>query len=66
MFKEDGELYGCITVNQNHPLQSDTLAFLDENNMLGIGKWLRKTNLGIFMGVKAASGFCTYPLCILF
>ena len=33
MYKEDGELYGCITVNLNHPLQSDTLAFLDENNM---------------------------------
>ena len=41
MFKEDGELYGCVTVNLNHPLQSDTLAFLDENNMPGIGKWLK-------------------------
>ena len=49
-----------------HPLQSDTLAFLDENNMPGIGKWLRKKKLGIDMGVKAASGFCTYPLYMLF
>ena len=49
-----------------HPLQSDTLAFLDENNMPGIGKWLRKKRLGIDMGVKAASGFCTYPLYMLF
>lgn len=57
MFKEDGDLYGCLTVNMNHSLQSDTLAFLDENNMPGIGKWLRKKKLGIFMGVKAASGF---------
>ena len=65
MFKEDGELYGDVTVNLNHPLQSDSMAFLDENNMPGIGKWLRKTNLGIFMGIKAASGFCTYPLYML-
>ena len=49
-----------------HPLQSDTLAFLDENNMPGIGKWLRKKKLGIFMVVKVASGFCTYPLYMLF
>ena len=53
MYKEDGDLYGCITVNLNHPLQSDTLAFLDENNMPGIGKWLRKKKLGIDMGVSA-------------
>ena len=35
MYKEDGELYGCITVNLNHPLQSDTLAFLDEIQFIG-------------------------------
>ena len=62
IYKEDGELYGCITVNLNHPLQSDTLAFLDENNMPGIGNWLTKNKLGIAMGVNARSGFCNYPL----
>lgn len=66
MFKEDGELYGNVTVNLNHPLQSDTLAFLDENNLPGIGKWITKKKLGIFMGVNARSGFCTYPLYMLF
>ena len=66
MFKEDGELYGNVTVNLNHPLQSDDMAFLDENNLPGIGKWLKKKKLGIDMGVKAASGFCTYPLYMLF
>jgi hypothetical protein len=40
----------------------NTLAFLEENNMPGIGKWLRKHKLGVDMGVKAASSFCTYPL----
>ena len=62
MFKKDDELYGCVTVNLNNPLQSDSMAFLDENNMPGIGSWLTKNKLGIFMGVNARSGFCTYPL----
>ena len=65
MFKEDGELYGNVTVNLNHPLQSDNMAFLDENNLPGIGKWLAKKKLGIDMGAKACSGFCTYPLYML-
>ena len=66
MYKEDGDLYGCVTVNLNHPLQSDNMAFLDENNMPGIGKWLTQRSLGIHMGVNAPSGFCTYPLYTLF
>ena len=65
IYKEDGELYGCVTVNLNHPLQSDDMAFLDENNMPGIGKWLTKNKLGIAMGANACSGFCTYPLYML-
>ena len=66
MFTEDGDLYGTVTVNLNHPLQSNTLAFLDENNLPGIGKWLESKKLGINMGVNARSGFCTYPLYMLF
>ena len=66
MYKEDGELYGDVTVNLNHPLQSESLAFVDENNLPGIGKWLKKNKLGIPMGVEARSGFCTYPLYMLF
>ena len=62
MYKEDEELYGCVSVNLNHPLQSDSMAFLDENNMPGIGKWLTKNKLGIARGVNARSGFCSYPL----
>lgn len=65
MFTEDGDLYGNVTVNLNHPLQSDSMAFLDENNMPGIGKWLAKNKLGIAMGANACSGFCTYPLYML-
>ena len=62
MFTEDGEFYGCVTVNLNHPLQSDDMAFLDENNMPGIGRWIKENKLGVDMGVRATSGFCTYPL----
>ena len=65
MFKEDGELYGNVTVNLNHPLQSESMAFLDENNLPGIGKWLTKKKLGINMGTNACPGFCTYPLYML-
>ena len=54
------------TVNLCHPLQSDCLAFLDENNLPGIGEWITKNRLGAFIGVKAYSGFCVYPLYLLF
>ena len=62
----DGELYAVATVNLNHPLQSDSLAFLDENNLPGIGKWIEENDLGLSMGYIASSGFCRYPLYTLF
>lgn len=62
----EGEQYAIATVNLNHPLQSDDMAFLDENNLPGIGKWIEETGLGLPMGVLAASGFCRYPLFTLF
>lgn len=61
-----GDLYAIATVNLNHPLQSDSMAFLDENNLPGIGKWIEKNHLGMRMGVFASSGFCSYPLYTLF
>ena len=64
--KEDGELYAVATVNLCHPLQSDNLAFLDENNLPGIGEWIEKNSLGLRMGIMANSGFCCYPLYTLF
>ena len=66
MYTEDGDLYNCITVNLNNPLQSSELAFLDENNLPGIGKWIKKHKLGEFTGFEACSGFCSYPLYMLF
>ena len=58
----DGEEYAVVTVNLNHPMQSDDMVFLDENNYPGIGKWIERNHLGRQMGFVAASGFCRYPL----
>ena len=60
--KDDEELYGTVTVNLSSPLQSDTLAFVDCNNMPGIEKWLQKNGIAISLGFSQRSGFCTYPL----
>lgn len=65
MFSAEGELYDDVTVNLNHPMQSKRMAFLDENNMPGIGQWIEKNKLGSFTGVKACYGFCVYPLYLL-
>ncbi|MBR5175193.1 MAG: DUF4313 domain-containing protein [Bacteroidales bacterium] len=62
----DGEDYAVVTVNLNHPMQSDDMAFLDENNYPGIGKGIEQHRLGLPMGVIAVSGYCRYPLYTLF
>ena len=64
--KVDGERYAVATVNLCHPLQSENLAFLDENNLPGIGEWIEKNHLGMKVGILAQSGFCRYPLYTLF
>ena len=66
MTQRDGSTYGVATVNLCHPLQSDTTAFLDENNLPGIGKWIEANGLGKPTGLKARSGYCEYPLYTLF
>ena len=64
--EEDKDLFAVATVNLNHPLQSDSLAFLDENNLPGIGKWIEENGLGVKMCYQVESGFCSYPLFTLF
>lgn len=66
MYTQDGELYDVITTNLNHPMQSDTMAFLDTNNIPGIEKFVVKNGLGLPMYFTARSGFCEYPLYTLF
>ena len=59
--RED-ELYGVITVNLGCPLQTDRLAFVDENNLPGIGAWLKRNKIATPLGYKQRSGFCQYEL----
>ena len=58
----DEEPYGTITVNLNSPIQSDTLAFIDENNLPGIGAWLKRHKIAKPTGITQRSGFCIYEL----
>lgn len=62
MFKENGESVGTITVNLDNPLQSDSMAFLDEKTFPGIRRWVRKNKIGEFTGYEAYPGSCSYPL----
>ena len=66
MYKKDGELYDVITTNLMNRMQSESMAFLDENNHTGIGQWLEKNGIGLPMCYSAQSGFCAYPLYTIF
>ena len=58
----DEDLYAVITVNLDCPLQNDRQAFVDENNLPGIGAWLKKNKIAKPLGYKQRSGFCQYEL----
>lgn len=58
----DDEFYEVITVNLNSPLQTDRIAFVDENNLPGIGAWLKDNGVASPLGFKQRSGFCLYEL----
>ena len=58
----DKDLYGVVTANLCCPLQSDTRAFVDENNLPGIGRWLKKHGFATPLSYTQRSGFCTYQL----
>ena len=59
---QEDDLYGVITVNLGSPLQTDRLAFIDENNLPGVGAWLRRNKIASPLGYKERSGFCQYEL----
>lgn len=58
----EGETYGVATVNLKSCLQSSSLAFVDENNLPGIGQWLTENGVAQPMNYYERSGFCMYPL----
>ena len=53
----DEDLYAVITVNLCCPLQTDRLAFVDENNLPGIGAWLKRNKIATPLGYKQRSGY---------
>ena len=58
----DEDSFGVITVNLGCPLQSDSLAFVDENNYPGIGAGLQANDIALPLGYRQRSGFCQYEL----
>ena len=59
---EDGESWAVVTVNLCSPFQDGTMAFVDENNLPGIGAWLKKNRIAKPLGFVQRSGFCKYEL----
>lgn len=58
----NGILYAHATVNlPNEELTNDWCAFVDENNLPGIGRWLEKNGIAKSTGRMGASGYCMYP-----
>lgn len=59
---DDNEFYDVITVNLDSFLQSEELAFVDDNNLPGIGQWLESNGIAAPTGFCQTSGFCKYQL----
>ena len=55
------ELFGVVTVNLfESGLLPYNVQFVDENNLPGIGAWLRQNGIAQPTGYHAASGYCLY------
>lgn len=55
------EPFGVVTVNLfESALLPYNIQFVDENNMPGIGAWLRQNGIAQPTGYHAASGYCLY------
>ena len=59
---DDNEFYDVITVNLGSFLQTEQLAFVDDNNLSGIGQWLESNGIAAPTGFCQTSGFCKYQL----
>ena len=55
------ETYGVATVNlPESAILPAGSQFIDENNLPGIGKWLKENGIAKPVGAAARSGYCTY------
>lgn len=59
---ETGDPFADITVNLNSAAQTVSSAFVDENNLPGVGEWLRKNGIAHPVGYRKQSGYCFYEL----
>ena len=59
--KQFCEPFGVVTVNLfESGLLPYNVQFVDENNLPGIGAWLRKNGIAEPTGVHSRSGYCMY------
>lgn len=59
--KQFCEPFGVVTVNLfESGLLPYNMQFVDENNLPGIGAWLRQNGIAEPTGIHAASGYCLY------
>lgn len=59
--KQFCEPFGVVTVNLfESGMLPYNVQFVDENNLPGIGVWLRQNNIAQPTGMHAASGYCLY------
>lgn len=64
LITEEGEPFANLTVNIMDSMiwADDTCAFVDTNNCPWAEEFIAENGLGEYMGIRGASGFCTYPL----
>lgn len=61
LVEEDGEPFADVTVNLPYSCEcAEDEAYVDENNLPNIGKWLVTNKIAKKTKVVAHSGFCTY------
>lgn len=64
LITEKGEPFANLTVNIKDSMiwADETTAFVDTNNCPWAEEFIAENKLGKYMGIRGASGFCTYPL----
>ena len=55
------EPFAMLTVNLDEKLP-EGYAYVDVNNLDGVGDWIIENGLGEYAGKDRVSGFCIYPL----
>lgn len=66
LLRHDGGEEDVVSVNLRSIMQSEHMCFLDINNYPGIERFLSENRLGASTGFQERSGFCTYPLWVIY